>query len=161
MAQRKKPPGKAGAAQSSKAPVSDKVAPFNAGMTTKDGSAYRKRIERATADEPKHPRHHGVAMQAHHVISATAMHASGLADKIKKFGYNINELENLALLPCTLQGACYLGVQPHRGNHTAPADPYTYKNDQQPVDYHKMVTLRIRGLDEAATRSKPPVRCVR
>jgi hypothetical protein len=154
MAQRKKPPRKAGAAQSSKPVASDKMGVFNAGVTTKD-SAYLGRIVRAIADEPKHPRRNGVAMQAHHVISATAMHSSGLADKIKKFGYNINELENLVFLPCTLQGACYLGVQPHRGNHTAPADPNTYKNDEQPRSYHDMVEMRLKGLELGLTKDCP------
>lgn len=127
--------------------------PFNAGVTTKD-SRYLARIIDAT-ESKKHPRHQGIGMQAHHVISVTGMHKSGLADKIRKFGYNINLLENLVFLPCTLQGACHLGVQPHRGNHTAPSDPDFYQNDVHPRDYHNMVELRLKGLELGLTKSCP------
>lgn len=134
--------------------ASEKTPPFNAGRTTKD-SAYLGRIVRAIAADKGHPRHQGVAMQAHHVISATGMHRSKLASKIKKFGYNINELENLVFLPCTLQGACHLCVQPHRGNHTAAVDQNNYKNDEQPMDYHDLVATKIRDLQLGLAKECP------
>lgn len=49
-------------------------------------------------------------------------------------------------IPCTLQGACYLGVQPHRGNHTAVISQDDYDDDLEPVTYHDMVSNRIIGL---------------
>jgi len=159
MASRKPvPPAKKTSADSAKKPSSkantDNVRPFNAGRTTKD-SAYLDRITRAIADDSKHPRHKGVAMQAHHVISATAMHISGLSEKIRKFGYDINLLENLVFLPSTLQGACHLGVQPHRGNHTAPIERDDYEDDDHPRSYHDMVSDAIKRLNLGLTKECP------
>lgn len=119
------------------------------GNSAKD-SKYLDRIKRATsvAMMPLHPRHHGVAMQAHHLISAEGMRLSRLGNKIEKFGYDINTLENLAFIPSTLQGACHLSVQPHRGNHTAPiTDPDDYNDDDHPESYHVMVGRRVRALN--------------
>lgn len=127
---------------------------FNPGRTTQD-SRYLVRIKRAVAAISDHPLHHGVAMHAHHVISATGMHKSGLAEKIRKFGYDINLLPNLVFLPSTLQGACHLGVQPHRGNHTAAVAPDSYPNDAQPMSYHEMVAKRILRLKLGLTKSCP------
>jgi hypothetical protein len=131
------------------------VAPaFDAGVTTKD-SVYRERIMRAVADIREHPVHHGIKMQAHHLISATGMHSSGLGPKIKKFGYDINELQNLVLLPCTLQGACHLGVQPHRGNHTASIDDQRYVDDEHPERYHEMVATRLHDAQLGLSKECP------
>lgn len=126
----------------------------DSGRTTKD-SQYLRRIVDAIADLPDHPRHKGVAMQAHHLISATGMKRSGLAEKIKDFGYDINLLDNLVFLPCTLQGACHLGVQPHRGNHTATVDQDNYDDDNEPKDYHDMVADRIKRLQLGLEESCP------
>jgi hypothetical protein len=142
------------AKKASSKPDAESVGPFKAGRTTKD-SAYLDRITRAIADDSRHPRHQGVAMQAHHVISATGMHRSKLADKIRKFGYDINLLENLVFIPSTLQGACHLGVQPHRGNHTALVERDAYDDDDHPMDYHDMVAARIRRLELGLTKDCP------
>ncbi|PLK46934.1 AHH domain-containing protein [Uliginosibacterium sp. TH139] len=150
MAIKKATPRKSKSAKASP----DKRAPLAlTGQTTKD-SQYLHRIIRAIADERNHPRHQGVAMQAHHVISATAMKESGLADKIRKFGYDINLLDNLVFLPSTLQGACHLGVQPHRGNHTAPILD-SYDDDEHPLSYHKMVAKRIMAAKLGLTKDCP------
>jgi hypothetical protein len=141
------------AAVSLKAKLAEAL-PFEAGVTTKD-SQYLRRIVDAIESDKAHPRHQGVAMQAHHVLSATGMHRSGVADQIRKFGYNINLLDNLVFLPCTLQGACHLGVQPHRGNHIAPADPDNYASDAQPMGYHDMVARRIRDAQLGLTKECP------
>lgn len=155
MASRKPVPAKKPSAEPTKKTGSKAdIRPFNAGRTTKD-SAYLDRITRAIADDSKHPRHQGVAMQAHHVISATAMHVSGLSEKIRKFGYDINLLENLVFLPSTLQGACHLGVQPHRGNHTAPIERDGYEDDDHPRSYHDMVSDAIKRLNLGLTRECP------
>jgi hypothetical protein len=130
------------------------VPAFDAGLTTKD-TIYRDRIMRAVEGDKEHPVHHGIKMQAHHLISATGMHNSGLGPKIKKFGYDINELRNLALLPCTLQGACHLGIQPHRGNHTAVVEDERYRDDEHPKDYHDMVKDRLRGAQLGLTKECP------
>jgi len=145
---RKGKPGKASALDKPKVPE------FDAGVTTKD-SAYRDRIIRAVESDRAHPIHHGIKMQAHHLISATGMHLSGLAPKIKRFGYNINELKNLVLLPCTLQGACHLGVQPHRGNHTAVLEDQRYMDDEHPRSYHMMVKEKISDLELGLTKTCP------
>ncbi len=116
------------------------------GNTSKN-SAYLRNIKNAIEHNKNHPRHNGVLMQAHHIISAEGMKRSGLAKKIEKFGYDINDLQNLSFIPCTLQGGCHLGVQPHRGNHTALVDQEDYDDDNEPGDYHDMVARRIQRLN--------------
>jgi hypothetical protein len=115
------------------------------GTTAKD-SQYLKRIKDAIEGDKDHPRNRGVKMQAHHIISGEGMRLSGLGQEIEKFGYDINLLPNLVFIPCTLPGACHLGVQPHRGNHTANVDQDDYQDDLEPEDYHSMVARRVREL---------------
>jgi hypothetical protein len=102
---------------------------------------YLDRIQKNTtvALKPNHPRHHGIKMQAHHIISVDGVKMSRLGDKLEKLGYDINSLDNLAFIPSTLKGACHLGVQPHRGNHTAETDDET----EHPQSYHKYVAKRL------------------
>lgn len=119
---------------------------FTLGNSAKD-SKYLKRIKEAIEEDKGHPRHHGVKMQAHHLISGEGMKRSGLGKKIEKFGYDINLLPNLVFIPCTLQGACYLGVQSHRGNHTAIIDQDDYDDDNEPMNYHKLVTVLLKRLE--------------
>jgi hypothetical protein len=64
---------------------------------------------------------------------------------LQKFGYDINSLENLAYIPCTLKGACHLGVQPHRGNHTAVSDDLD-KDGNRPKSYHIAVQDSVKTL---------------
>lgn len=116
------------------------------GNTSKN-SAYLRRIKNAIEHDKSHPRHNGVLMQAHHIISAEGMKRSRMDKQIEKFGYDINELPNLSFIPCTLQGACHLGVQPHRGNHTALVDQDEYDDDLEPKNYHLMISKKIRGLN--------------
>jgi hypothetical protein len=94
---------------------------------------------------PGHIRHHGVKVQAHHIISGEGMRQSELGNTIILFGYNINHLPNLAFIPSTLQGACYLGVQPHRGNHVHIAERSS-DEDGEPEKYHEMVARRLQRL---------------
>lgn len=124
------------------------------GKCSKD-SMYLKRIKAAIEGDKDHPRNNGVQMQAHHVISATGMKLSGLADKIEDYGYDINLLANLAFIPCTLQGACYLGVQPHRGNHDAAIDQDDYEDDMEPKNYHDMVQRALQALDLPLAKDCP------
>ncbi|MCM5682751.1 AHH domain-containing protein [Schlegelella sp. S2-27] len=117
------------------------------GNTAKN-SVYLANMKSHTERDRDHPRFHGIRMQAHHVLSAEGVKLSGLGRKIEKCGYDINSLSNLAFIPCTLQGACHLGIQPHRGNHTAVADPENdYDDDDEPLTYHKMVSRKIQELD--------------
>lgn len=113
------------------------------GKSAKD-SGYLERIKNAIKNDRSHPRNLGVRMQAHHVISGEGMIRSGKGSTVVGFGYNINFLPNLAFIPCTLQGACYLGVQPHRGNHSAAsvADQDDY-DDSDHVDYHDKVASQL------------------
>ena len=102
-----------------------------------------------------HPLHHGIKMQAHHIISADGVKRSGMGTKLVKYGYDINVLKNLIFLPSTLQGACHLGVQPHRGNHSAISEPSpdaqspgrgegdSYDDDAHPVSYHELIKQRL------------------
>lgn len=113
------------------------------GNSSKD-SKYLNRIKAVIEGDHHHPRNNGVRMQAHHIISAEGMKRSQLGKKIEKFGYDINLLPNLVFIPCTLQGACHLNVQLHRGNHTANQD--SYDDDSEPTDYHDMVAEKIKDL---------------
>ncbi|MDO9006087.1 MAG: AHH domain-containing protein [Aquabacterium sp.] len=133
------------------------------GNTSKD-SQYLKLMNGLIKADGKHPKHKGVKMQAHHILSADGVKLSGLASKLEDFGYDINLKENLAFLPCTLQGACHLGVQPHRGNHTAISDreESDYDDDDHPRSYHLMVAKKVEMLklpvDKACTGSDDPAR---
>ena len=116
------------------------------GSVLKDDK-YLGRITRAIKSDLTHPRHHGVKMQAHHIISAKGVSISGLGDELVGYGYDINELPNLVFLPCTLQGACHLRVQVHRGNHTAAVDQDKPDNDSdKPKNYHRMVADQLANL---------------
>jgi hypothetical protein len=112
---------------------------------------YLATLKARIAPDIRHPRHHGVKMQAHHIVSAEGAKLSNMGRKLVGFGYDINAAKNLAFLPCTLQGACYLGVQPHRGNHTASSDGDTQDafddDNAHPWDYHQMVARSIKRLE--------------
>lgn len=120
------------------------------GTITKS-TTYLSTLKARIALDVRHPRHHGVKMQAHHILSAEGAKLSNMGRKLVGFGYDINDPKNLAFLPCTLQGACHLGIQPHRGNHAAPIDGDVQDafddDDGHPRDYHKMVAYKIRNLE--------------
>lgn len=133
------------------------------GKAAKD-SQYLKRIKDAIEGDKGHPRNKGIAMQAHHVISGEGMKRSGLGSIVESYGYDINLLENLAFIPCTLQGACYLGIQPHRGNHSfvkklvnlgepGTSDPENYYDTGEPMDYHGEVSARLRRVMEKHSKN--------
>lgn len=103
-------------------------------------SGYRKRIENAVKPDATHPFNNGIPMQAHHLLSAKGVQLANMGKKLAALGYDINVLENLVLLPCTLDGACHLGVQLHRGDHT-------YKDDDHPISYHKLVQKYVEQLE--------------
>ncbi|NRR30302.1 AHH domain-containing protein [Oxalobacteraceae bacterium] len=113
---------------------------------------YLELIKGAISIDLAHPRHHGVKMQAHHLISAEGMKQSNLSHEMKTLGYNINVLKNLVFIPCTLQGACYLKVQPHRGNHTAPVMQDEYDDDRHPSDYHDMVAKHLTRINHSLSK---------
>jgi hypothetical protein len=123
--------------------------------SVKKSTNYLTTIKTATLD-PRHPRHCNIKMQAHHVISAEGVRRSGLGSDLVKFGYNINVLSNLVFIPSTLQGACYLGIQPHRGNHPSPIEEDTPDDDgDRPMGYHDMVKLRVKELKPLLTKKCP------
>jgi len=66
-----------------------------------------------------HPLSHGIVMQAHHLISSKGAKNSGLEADLVELNYEINVVNNLVFLPSTLEGACHLNVQLHRGDHKA------------------------------------------
>jgi hypothetical protein len=111
-------------------------------------TTYLSALKTRIAPDVRHPRHHGVKMQAHHILSAEGAKLSNMGRKLVGFGYDINVAKNLAFLPCTLQGACYLGIQPHRGNHTAPSDQDEFDDDSAHSEgYHDLVARSIRRLE--------------
>lgn len=115
------------------------------GTVKKDGQGYLKRVKEVAARSPKHPTHHGIKMQVHHVISAEGAKRSGVGEKLELFGYNINYLPNLVSIPSTLQGACHLKVQPHRGNHTAQSE--SDSDDDHPSTYHEIIKSALRDIE--------------
>lgn len=126
------------------------------GSTAKD-SMYLKRMKDAIEGLDDHPRNNGVQMQAHHLISIEGMRMTGLGQKIRKFKYNINFLPNLAFLPCTLQGACYLGVQPHRGNHGKFTQD-DYDDNIEELSYHEKVAEMVIDLGLPLSKECPGTR---
>ena len=122
------------------------------GSIDKD-SKYRDTILSAVNTDSNHPINNGIDMQAHHLMSAKGVKDSELGSQLKSMGYDINVLKNLVLIPCTLPGACHLGVQLHRGNHTFEDD------NIHPRSYHREVTERIRALesemDKKCSKNKP------
>jgi hypothetical protein len=120
------------------------------GTITKS-TTYLSTLKMRIAPDVRHPRHHGVKMQAHHILSAEGAKISNMGRKLVGFGYDINVPKNLAFLPCTLQGACHLGIQPHRGNHPATSgedDQDAFDDDDaHPRGYHQKVARMIQDLD--------------
>jgi len=133
-------------------------------MGVHKGHSYLKAIQRNIAPDRTHPKHHGIKMQAHHLLSQEGIEISELGTKMVRFGYEIDALENLTFLPCTLQGACHLGVQPHRGDHSTGSarvarrgfpgrptgaeeiDEEDYDDDDHPYSYHRMVSGKLKTL---------------
>lgn len=104
-------------------------------------TGYRARIINAVKHDKNHPVNNGVKMQAHHLVSAKGVQLAGMGARLVALGYDINVLENLILLPSTLQGACYLRVQLHRSDHS-------YHDDEHPRSYHEEVKVRLQKLVE-------------
>lgn len=123
--------------------------PNYGGTLERNGTAYKKTIESNTMEET-HPRHQGVKMAAHHVISITG--ARDLKEQIKadlvRLGYNINILSNLAFIPNTLKGACHLEVQPHVSSHNL-------QNAAGEVIYHEYVWKTVSELALAIKKCCP------
>lgn len=118
-------------------------------------STYLATMLRRTEPDKSHPRHKGIKMQAHHILSAEGVKQSRMGPKLVGFGYDINEAKNLVFLPCTLQGACHLGVQPHRGNHSAGSDVVddrSYDDDDHPPSYHELVARLLMHLETSIDR---------
>jgi hypothetical protein len=119
--------------------------PVPKGSVTKNAD-YLKIIKNNTLN-PGHPRHHGILVQAHHVLSADGIKLSKMGKSLVECGYDINTLENLVFIPSTLQGACHLNVQPHRGNHTATAPESELDDETGHADsYHLLVQKAVREL---------------
>jgi hypothetical protein len=106
---------------------------------------YLTNLKRKVENNKNHPIKKGIEMQAHHILSKKGVKESGLSEKLEKLGYDINHTKNLAFIPSTLQGACHLGVQPHRGNHAASSeiDDETDHDDS----YHVIVMNKVLELE--------------
>lgn len=118
--------------------------------TVVKNKVYYKNLERRIKSDPRHPKLHNIRMQAHHIISETAVKSTGKSyiNELLLLGYDINNLENLIFLPSSLQGACHLDVQPHIGNHNAKIthavdSESSYNDDDHPLDYHDMVRRQL------------------
>lgn len=104
---------------------------------------YREAVLEPAENDPSHPINHGFKMQVHHLLSKAGVEKTGKGPKLKSYGYEINLPGNLVALPCTLEGACHLQVQLHRGDHTAVID--TNDNDgEHPKTYHKFVKKLVK-----------------
>lgn len=106
------------------------------GNVDKGSTDYLEAIKKNTK-YPTHPRHFDIRMQAHHLVSQKGIELGNFGSRLADLGYEINELNNLVFIPYTLQGACMLGIQPHRGNHTA-RDPGDDDRNRDP-SYHERV----------------------
>lgn len=123
-------------------------------------STYLRLMNNLIKASAVHPKKHGIRMQAHHIISADGVKLARIGEKLEEFGYDINLGANLAFLPSTLQSACHLGIQPHRGNHTAISDrgrslddeEDDYDDDDHPFSYHQMIAGRLKRLKTPLNR---------
>lgn len=108
-------------------------------------SNYRTKLYDSVDDD--HLVKNGVKMQAHHLISADGVKNVENRELMIEAEYDINKLENLVFIPCTFDGACHLGVQLHRGNHTSTSDysdlDEEYDDDEHPRDYHATVKMLV------------------
>jgi hypothetical protein len=107
---------------------------------------YLRRLKKNVERKPPaggHPRNSGVKMQAHHLISAKSVRLARLSNRLRDLGYDINTTSNLVFLPCTLQGACHLGVQLHRGDHSH-VDADAFDDDElHKKPYHVRVKKKL------------------
>lgn len=134
------------------------------GILKKD-TKYRDRLLEKIDSLPeneksRHPFFKGIKMQAHHLISADGVSDLEDEDLLISAGYNINKINNIVLIPCTFSGACHLGTQLHRGNHTSTVDmdeslDETYDDDDHPDSYHETVEKMV-----VKALRKPSVECV-
>jgi hypothetical protein len=110
---------------------------------------YRDKVLQQVGSD--HPINKGVKMQAHHLISRKALLDSSIENRLEDFKYDIDNVDNIALIPCTLQGACHLNVQLHRGNHPGVLSVDNGNNDddsEHPESYHKDIKKRINKLKD-------------
>ena len=94
---------------------------------------YRKNLLKAIKRDKDHPLNCGIPMQVHHILSKKGAVNGGVKAILEAYGYDINALGNLVALPCTLDGACHLEVQLHRGDHTSFSND---DDDEHPFSYH-------------------------
>lgn len=112
-------------------------------------TGYRRKVMAVAERMLWHPVNKGVKMQAHHLVSAKGVDIAGLSNKLEHLGYDINVLDNIVLIPSTLQGACHLKCQLHRGNHTTVNEPGDSSNDDEhPVSYHMKVRQYLDGIKD-------------
>ncbi|ANP78156.1 hypothetical protein A134_17385 [Vibrio crassostreae 9CS106] len=103
---------------------------------------YREAVLDPAKKDPNHPVNSGFKMQVHHLLSTKGINDTGVGAKLKAYGYDINLPGNLIALPCTLEGACHLQVQLHRGNHPSALDTND-DDDEHPKTYHNRITQLI------------------
>ena len=127
--------------------------------TLDKNSSYRRHLYDRVEKKFKntHPIFQGIKMQAHHIISA-----DGVKDIVGKnflinADYDIDHVKNLAFIPCAFEGACHLGTQLHRGNHTSTIDLYKdieddYSDDDHPDSYHVTVGRLVSRILKNATK---------
>ncbi len=104
---------------------------------------YRNAVIKPARKDPNHPINHGFKMQVHHLLSKQGVGNTKSGPLLKKYGFNINLPGNLVALPCTLEGACHLKVQLHRGEHPKAVD--TNDDDgEHPNSYHAAVRKLVK-----------------
>ena len=116
---------------------------------------YRDKVLQQVGSD--HPINKGVKMQAHHLISRKALLDSSIENRLEDFKYDIDNVDNIALIPCTLQGACHLNVQLHRGNHPGVLSVDNGNNDddsEHPDTYHDKIKKRINKLKKSIQNGK-------
>jgi hypothetical protein len=117
---------------------------------------YRQNVLNNTTREkdPYHPRHYGITMQAHHLLSKKGVQNSGLSKDLEHLGYDINHLKNISLIPSTLSGACHLNIQVHRGNHGAANADASDDDGQHKKSYHIRVQEFVEELESKIDTGK-------
>lgn len=133
---------------------------FVKGNITKDAPKYRDawianvNVYNNGTDEIEgvpHPFCQGIQMDTHHLISEKALKDIGqdIQEALIYKGYNVNALNNLVGLPKTYKGACYLGIQLHRTQHTYKSNEF---GEVQTSNYHKEVIKFIHSIESEITQ---------
>jgi hypothetical protein len=115
------------------------------------GTKFRDKVVAKAENIEGHPYNLGVSMQAHHLVSKNGCKLSDYKEELEKLGYEIDDIDNLVLIPNEPFDACHMEVQVHRSNHSVGSNISSIlskddiHDDDHPMSYHEIVSNMIKG----------------